>query len=173
MLSLKTVIALAVVACGFVSADLTPEQKKKCTFGCVINVQGRRLGGCTTITDRDQDGTPIQWQIKKANPTDGFEGYYNCLETKADLSSCCAPGSIMYPPSSDVMILNGLGAYKKICTDAKPLDPGLGRSQGMRLTILVNSFSTRSHQVVARILPWFPIITTFKRLSLAGQNSVV
>ncbi|KAH9464950.1 hypothetical protein MJO28_001360 [Puccinia striiformis f. sp. tritici] len=126
MLSLKTVIALAVVACGFVSADLTPEQKKKCTFGCVINVQGRRLGGCTTITDRDQDGTPIQWQIKKANPTDGFEGYYNCLETKADLSSCCAPGSIMYPPSSDVMILNGLGAYKKICTDAKPLDPGLG-----------------------------------------------
>ncbi|KAI9620141.1 hypothetical protein KEM48_008258 [Puccinia striiformis f. sp. tritici PST-130] len=41
-------------------------------------------------------------------------------------SSCCSSGSIGYPPDTNVMTLNGAGAYKAICVDAKALDSELG-----------------------------------------------
>ncbi|KAI7960872.1 hypothetical protein MJO28_001361 [Puccinia striiformis f. sp. tritici] len=68
----------------------------------------------------------------KANPTENHVYYYNCIGTEMHFSSCCSSGSIGYPPDTNVMTLNGAGAYKAICVDAKALDSELGSPKDCR-----------------------------------------
>ncbi|KAI7961643.1 hypothetical protein MJO28_002132 [Puccinia striiformis f. sp. tritici] len=126
MLSLKSTIVFTILACGFAAADLKADQKKYCTFSCgIYSDEDLTEGGCTTITNRDKDGTAIQWTMKEAFRTDNHAKYFNCLGTDAAFSSCCKPGSIKIPPGTKgkpppVMTLNGPKSYSGICKDASP-----------------------------------------------------
>ncbi|KAA1093987.1 hypothetical protein PGT21_005446 [Puccinia graminis f. sp. tritici] len=100
MLSIKTAIFLAIVACGF-ATGLTWEQRTRCTFGC----EHLHVGGCGRVVGRDPYGSANQWRYVPAYKTEGYEDLYNCYDTGMEFNVCPEPGKIVVPPRQSDMFV--------------------------------------------------------------------
>ncbi|EFP89188.2 uncharacterized protein PGTG_15029 [Puccinia graminis f. sp. tritici CRL 75-36-700-3] len=100
MLSIKTAIFLAIVACGF-ATELTWEQRTRCVFECNPIHQG----GCGRVVDRDKNGGETQWRYTWAFETEGHPNLYNCYDTDSEFNICPEPGRLVIPPGETDMFV--------------------------------------------------------------------
>ncbi|KAI9627363.1 hypothetical protein KEM48_009849 [Puccinia striiformis f. sp. tritici PST-130] len=98
LLSIRSILVLTIIACGFTAADLATDQKKKCTYGCGRANSAMREAGCALRVGRNEKTHQDSWLLKKGNPTEGHPGYYNCLGTGMNRPVCCLNKKIVYTP---------------------------------------------------------------------------
>ncbi|KAI9612979.1 hypothetical protein H4Q26_010249 [Puccinia striiformis f. sp. tritici PST-130] len=96
LLSIRSILVLTIIACGFTAADLATDQKKKCTYGCGRANSAMREAGCALRVGRNEKTHQDSWLLKKGNPTEGHPGYYNCLGTGMNRPVCCLNKKIVY-----------------------------------------------------------------------------
>ncbi|KAI7940430.1 hypothetical protein MJO28_014082 [Puccinia striiformis f. sp. tritici] len=130
LLSIRSILVLTIIACGFTAADLATDQKKKCTYGCGRANSAMREAGCALRVGRNEKTHQDSWLLKKGNPTEGHPGYYNCLGTGMNRPVCCLNKKIVYTPGFwlKAMVVDGNGEYpfEFLCNDAPDFNPTWG-----------------------------------------------
>ncbi|KAA1098433.1 hypothetical protein PGT21_035192 [Puccinia graminis f. sp. tritici] len=117
----KLVIIVSIVGCGFAAAaQLTKEQKTKCTFTCANHVK-LTAGGCARPIGSDSQGNPTGWELIKAHSTENHKAYFNCIGTEMAFSTCCLPD--IFSKDGTTITINGDIApliYHRSCQDTSP-----------------------------------------------------
>ncbi|KNE96439.1 hypothetical protein PSTG_10270 [Puccinia striiformis f. sp. tritici PST-78] len=115
----KSLVALAIVASGFAAvAGKTNAKNRKCTFYC------RGQGVCAVVLERDPVGAPSVTTVQRANPTDNFEDFYNCVDTHTTTNFCCSPDGFPLPIIGTTRTIRGDLVDRK-CREPTDQDPHL------------------------------------------------
>ncbi|KAA1094541.1 hypothetical protein PGT21_024433 [Puccinia graminis f. sp. tritici] len=89
-----------------------------------------REGGCARKAGYNSQTKQDSYLLKKANPTEGHPGYYNCLGTDMEQTVCCWNHKIIIPPNSilKAMVVDGTGemTFPNLCHLSDPISSTWG-----------------------------------------------